>query len=272
MIARFLRPGPPLAGFVDCLWYYDAYNATHTRELALPTGTLELVINLAETETRMYDADALDTPRTFESAIVCGAYNGYFGIDTAEQVHCIGVHFRPGGAVPFLGPPAPELTDRHVDLSALRGDGARGLRERLLDEPTPERRLAVLERILIQRLRRAPTRHPAVAAALRAIDRDPALARVAAIGADSGYSTRRFNDLFQTEVGLTPKRYCRVMRFSRALEQYAREGQVSWARVAADGGYYDQAHLTRDFRQFCGRAPGDYRPVSPDRIHHVALD
>jgi len=97
-------PGPPLDAFVENLWSLSDAPA-HTREQILPSGTLELVINLQEDEFRIYDAAEGGPPQRFRGAMVSGAYSRPFVIDTQEHASIIGVHFAPGGALPFLGAP-----------------------------------------------------------------------------------------------------------------------------------------------------------------------
>ena len=71
-------------------------------------------------------------------------------------------------------------------------------------------------------------------------------------------SPRRFIELFNDQVGMTPKVFCRVRRFQRALEEIQRRRNLKWAELAPDCGYYDQAHFICDFKEFCGLTPADY--------------
>jgi transcriptional regulator GlxA family with amidase domain len=87
----------------------------------------------------------------------------------------------------------------------------------------------------------------------------------------SGYSHRRFIALFHRGLGLTPKVYCRLLRFQGALEQVAAKPAVSLVEVTLDAGYSDQAHFTREFQEFAGLSPGAYRELSPAFPHHVPI-
>src|SRR5688572_22765902 len=118
------EPTAALSGWVDKLWCLsDA--PCHARERIVPSGTLELVINLYEDEIRIYDT--VDAPhcRRLSGAVVSGAYDRFFVIDTREHASVIGVHFTPGGAAPFIGLPAGALANTHVDLETLWGTSAR---------------------------------------------------------------------------------------------------------------------------------------------------
>jgi hypothetical protein len=127
------KPVPSLARFVDHLWCLNDAPA-HQLERVLPAGTLELVINLDQNEFRIHDRERPGQYQRFAGAIVSGAYSRYFVIDTREHASIIGVHFKPGGALPFFAVPPGALADRHVELEQLWGVSARELREQLCEE------------------------------------------------------------------------------------------------------------------------------------------
>src|SRR5689334_6479167 len=115
-IFNFYKPKPPLSKFVDIFWLYEGYEPERQTEPILPTGTLELVINLRQNELRFYDAKRPENCSRFSGAVVSGAHGCGFAPDAVEDTFIIGVHFKPGGAFPFLGLPAGDLADTHVDL------------------------------------------------------------------------------------------------------------------------------------------------------------
>ena len=170
----------------------------------------------------------------------------------------IGVYFRPGRAVPVLGGPASDLADAHVDLESVWGRTAAELRERLCTAATPAKRFAVLEEVLLGRLRQAPRWHGAIPVALDAFEQADAAVKVRDLARQVGLSQRRFIQLFTAEVGLTPKLYGRVRRFQRARELVREATEPDWAAVAVGCGFFDQSHLIRDFGEFSGLSPAAY--------------
>jgi AraC-like DNA-binding protein len=138
-----------------------------------------------------------------------------------------------------------------VDLEALWGRRARELRERLCAATTTEQRFAILEAELASRLDQRHM-HPAVGYALAALTRPEV--RVSDIAKGARLSQRRLIELFTAAVGLTPRRYGRVLRFQRATA-LARSAALDWTRIAHECGYYDQAHLIRDFRELADVTP-----------------
>ena len=171
------------------------------------------------------------------------------------------------GAYAFLGVPARELTDAHADLAALWGSIARELRERLCETKTVADRFRILEDALLARLR--GSYHVAVSEALAAFERSRGAASIREVARATGLSQRRFIDVFRDAVGLTPKLYCRVLRFQHARALGGRD----WGEIALEASYADQAHLIRDFREFTSMTPAEYaRRVSDDCFdNHVAI-
>ena len=272
MIARHYRPAAPLSNFVDLFWYYAGHVREHSKERLLPTGTIELVINLHEDEVRTYDPDNTDICHRTPGSVVIGAHSRYFVLDTSEQSNVIGIHFKPGGAFPFLKPPVGEFRDMHVALDAVWGaGGGAALREQLLQVPTPEDKFAVLESTLLSRISHYPEPHAAVAHAVKCFDGAPQVQTITSLTERIGLSPKRFIQLFTEQVGLTPKLYCRVQRFQRVVQSVWQQRQVDWAGVAADCGYYDQAHFIRDFRAFSGLNPSAYLSLRGEFLNHVPL-
>ncbi len=271
------RPAPPLSTFIDQFWYARGYDPDRKRQTALPTGSVDLTFNLASDDLWVF-ADAADrVGMKFDGAVVHGAQSRYFVLDARRDVHVVGVHFRPGGGAALLGVSARELTDQHVALSDIWGERARTLREQLLEAPTPAAKFALLEQTMLEQTRRArlrpqPVVHPAISFALRGMQTAPAELRIAQLQSSTGYSPRRFTTLFTDAVGLRPKLYSRINRLRSVVERVARGGEVAWADLASEYGFYDQSHLTRDFREFSGVTPGEYRPVAPGTALHMEID
>jgi AraC-like DNA-binding protein len=245
-------PRPVLASSLDRLWFVSD-PAPHPRGRVLPSGTLELVVNLAEDEIRICDPTAPGGVRRYAGAVVSGALTSSFGTDPRADASIIGVHFKPGGAFPFLGVSAFELADAHVDLEALWGRRARSLRDRLGAAPLREK-FTILEDALLDCLVRPVRRHPVVPFALAELSRSNVA--VGTLAAQAGLSHRRLVEVFRAEVGMTPKTFSRVRRFERAVAR-ARGSAAApdWASLAVECGYFDQSHMIRDFVALSGLTP-----------------
>jgi AraC-like DNA-binding protein len=156
-----------------------------------------------------------------------------------------GVRFRPGMAKPFLGISPAELTDKTFPLEDLWGSRARELETRLANQLTSQSMATALIA--------APAPDP-VKRAIEAITQAHGAVDLDCVAAQAGMSARQFRRRCFEESGLSPKHLCRILRFRRAC-QLAAAPSRGWASIAIETGYFDQAHLIRDFREFTGRAP-----------------
>lgn len=253
------RPGPPLAPYVEALWYYNGYQTAHHKERVLPNGRFQIVIDLSA-----------------GLGAVSGMRSQYIVIETAAIQSVMGVIFRPGGARGFFAVPADDFYNQVVPLDAVWGPQATQLRDRLREVVTVGGKFQVLETALFQAMQRdAGERlalHPSVQYALREFRHVPHIRTVIDVSREAGLSRRRFSQLFREQVGITPKLYCRLIRFREVVRQIAAGGPVVWADVALAGGYYDQAHLAHEFRDFSGISPSSYLAAERPFVNHVRMD
>src|SRR4051812_27979955 len=162
-----------------------------------------------------------------------------------------GVRFLPGMAGGFLGIAPARLTDRGVPLEDLLGRQTSELEARLAATPSAPDRAGGLGSFL-----RIPPAPPGpVRRAIEALVEARGLADLDWVATQSNLSPRQFRRRCLEESGLTPKHLCRVLRFRHALSLARARRKPDWALIAADAGYFDQAHLIRDFREFTGRTP-----------------
>jgi AraC-like DNA-binding protein len=271
MLFRHYKPKAPLSDFVDLFWYYDGYSQPHKKERLMPDGSVELVINLREDESRIYDRQEHESWRRLPGAIVSGPQSNFFVIDTAEQASVIGIHFKPGGAFPFFKLPLDELQDQQVALCDLWGTEAGLLRERLLEAHSPEEKLRLLESCLLTQSYRSLSRHPAVGFALQEFARIGQTRSVTEVSDQTGLSARRFIQLFSGSVGLNPKLYCRIGRFQQVLRMIHSGRECDWTQVALECGYFDQAHFIHDFKAFSGINPSTYLEQRTEHLNHVPI-
>jgi AraC-like DNA-binding protein len=255
---KICKPAPPLSAHVESLWIYKGIAAGGGTERILPTGTLELVINLRQDHLSFHDPDRAGRVSRFSGAIISGAHGCGLIPRNPDQIFLIGAHFKPGGAFPFLGLPAVEFADTHADLASVWGSSADPLRERLCEAKTSEQQFHILEHALLQRLRRDVEKHYAVQAALEIFERNTEGTKISETAKYVGLSQRRFIQAFKTEVGLTPKLFSRIQRFQRARITIQRTSTPDWPGLALDLGYFDQSHLIREFVEFSGLSPTDY--------------
>src|SRR3984957_4899790 len=262
------RPAAPLDAYIEWLWWSRRDQAENSAEHMLPSGSAQLILTLHEAPITCRPNAASPRSIVWSRGIVHGPQRSYYQSGAKPPGILAGVAFRPGAAGAMLGVAIAELTDRHIPIDALWGARSNALREQLLAAGNPTNVFRVLEAELIARLERPLLIHPAIAQALAVRSSGWAHSRVADIQRDVGYSPKHFIALFRAAVGLTPKHYYRVKRFNAVLKHIAANADESLADLAASTGYSDQSHLTREFREFAGVTPTQYRPRDPGSILH----
>ncbi|WP_163510374.1 AraC family transcriptional regulator [Fodinicola acaciae] len=240
---------------------YSGWNspAAQIHPRVMPNADVVVVINFAapliiddplQPGTRRYQSLLAGLRRTWAGTAYDGATGG-FQLD-----------FRPIGAYLLLGIPMHEVADRMIDFDELGDLELRELAARLPEEPDWTSRFDLVDRLLTDRLTRAFERDPMRAdGVLRAWDlltASQGRVDIDRVVAESDYSHRHLISLFRERVGVTPKLVGRILRFHRATRMLASGYPHGMAALAAECGYYDQAHMVRDFRALGGCTPGTY--------------
>jgi AraC-like DNA-binding protein len=268
-------PAPPLNRFVRALWYARAPQPGHRRERILPSGNIQVLLNLADEH--LHGCAEGQPEQKSPPAIVVGARSTYEIVNTADMADLIGLVFEPGQFPVFAFDAADLFSNRFVALEDIWGREARTLRDRLRDLPHPESRLRCFEQFLSQAfvgatLRPRPSHHRAVDYALRQFALGPSVATVRDVARSTGWSERRFSQVFREQVGLPPKVWFRLQRFQRAVRQLHTGVDVPWARLALDCGFYDQSHFANEFRAFSGVDITTYSTRRTLWANHIVAD
>ncbi|TDD65226.1 AraC family transcriptional regulator, partial [Actinomadura darangshiensis] len=173
----------------------------------------------------------------------------------------------PGGFRPFTGAPVATLTGRFAAVEEVFGAEGAALSADVFACARAEDAVARLERFLAAR---GPEPDPSAERAAEVVDRiasQPGLVRVDDLAAGIGLSPRSLQRLFHEYVGIGPKWVIRRFRMQEAAERAASGTAVDWAELAAELGYADQAHFTRDFTAAVGTSPAKYaREAGPGSI------
>ncbi len=223
-------------------------------ERVLPDGAVRLVIHLGDST-----LSGLASER--QGSVALGAATAPVLLRwRRSSMHSVSVALRPGAASALLGVPAGELQGRAVPLDALWGGAFAELRERMAGQRDDQARIALLRAALEQRLvRRTRPANPCAAQAAMLMAESAGRLRPRDVAQAFGMGERRLQQIFRAEVGMSPKAWSRLARLHACL-RVLRGAPVAppWAALAADGGFYDQAHLANEFRALCGLSPNEF--------------
>ncbi len=242
-----------LAGLVECVWLFDG-KLRQRRERHYPTGDLDLIVQL-DAPFRIVEGQpaAACPPSSLSGLIVAPLVIE----NPSVRSRVLGVRLRPAGAFSLFGVPLHELTGATLNLQDLIGSESRRLAERLDEAGSDKARLLLLGRWIAGRLAERASTDPRVAYAVSEIERAGGTVPIANILRLIDASPKRFTSLFEEQVGVKPKLFSRIVRF-RGLAAAIRAGAGSFSQLALAHGYYDQAHMNADFREFAGMPPGRF--------------
>src|SRR5687767_10955007 len=204
-------PSPPLNVYIDDLYYLDG-PAPYPRQKVLPVASSNLMINLGN-PFKVYERDQTEPFITCTDSWWVGIWSTYHSVDWPPNVQFFGVHFKPGGACPFLKFPLSEMNSQVVPLDAIWGYFAGELREQLHAAPTTQAGLALLEQLLLARLSEAPSRLDVVQCAIAEIARQHGALSIRSLSDQVGISQNHLRMQFKRFVGVPPKEVARFYRF-----------------------------------------------------------
>ena len=188
--------------------------------------------------------------RTPEGKIV-GTMTRPLLFQASGLVHMVAVRFQPGGAIPFLGFAANDVTDLQCELPAPWR--ALRLTDRIYDEPTLSGKIRLLESSLCEHLAVATPLERRVQAAVTMIRNRQD--HIEMIAGKMGLSRQHLTRLFRQHVGVGPKVFARVIRLRSMLDGARQAVPPNWAAISLGAGYYDQAHMVNECRDLTGLTP-----------------
>jgi AraC-like DNA-binding protein len=217
------------------------------RRLEVPSGEVHVIVSFGP---------RVRVPAPVQS-FVAAPHTEHTIVDFDAEQHGIEMRLTPIGTHLLLGVPMHELADRVTPIEDLLGPAGAELPERLWEAPTWPERFALLDRLIAPRLDEARAPAPEVGHAWARLVATNGAAPVEGLAAEVGWSRRHLLNRFREHTGLPPKVFARILRFQRAAALMADPHGPSLCEIALDCGYYDQAHLNRDFRAFAGRTPSE---------------
>ena len=266
--------GLPAAGLRPLISWYTGYRQAGVAPAVhrgLPSPFLTVIFTLDEPLEIAAHPDPGQPGGRYDT-LVGGLHTAPALITHDGRQSGIQIGMSPLGARALLGVPAGELTSLDVEGADVLGPLAAHISERLKEPADWPRRFEILNELLLDRAGAGagagaaatePGAVPGISREVRyawqALLRSGGRIGVAQLAADTGWSDRHLRAQFRLEIGLTPKAAARVIRFDRARRRLTSRvragGAPDLAELAADGGYYDQAHLDREFAALAGCAP-----------------
>ncbi len=250
------QPCSQLKEYINCFWSIEGY--THSSESIperiIPDGSIELIFHFATPFERTTAEGIKSTQPKF---FIAGQFTRFIYLEPKAHVHIIGIRLFPWAARLFLDIPVYELTDKMPNLVEIIGNEIILLAEQLHETKNMNGIISVLETFLLKRIN---INHLdlIVASAIKQITKSKGEVKFDSLISQFNITQRRFEQRFINSIGITPKFFSRVVRFQNFFRQYEKFPSQNFTFLAYECGYYDQAHLIKDFNQFTGVSPRKY--------------
>jgi AraC-like DNA-binding protein len=248
------RPDSRLRGVIHGLQGYVETGQPSGMRQEVPYTRVPLILNFGAPWRLSRSATSADSDR--RESFVAGLHETSTFVTPEGPATCMQVDLTPIGAHLVLGVPMRELANLTVDADELLGAN-RDLVPRLVEESSWDARFALVESAIAARIRDARPPAAEVVWAWHTIERTNGAVRVTTLAERIGRSRRHLLALFREHVGLGPKTFARLVRFNHAVSLLRSGRSRSFAELAHECGYFDQAHLIRDFREFAATTPAE---------------
>jgi len=249
-ICTVFYSSPFLSPFIKYYWVLKSDDLEPVRVQTIPSGCLHLVFHRGDN--LKIQSKGLQ-PKNF----IRGQFSTYGSLVSAGNIDMIAVIFHPLGLYPFVQCPMSDLYNQYIDLEDLEDDELNHLRETLSCERDAESCIQLIELFFMRRVVETDYHYKRVQHSLNQIINHPQIeVKTLAENACLGY--RQFKRVFTSYVGMSPKEYCQVVRFQRALYLLQRHPEMEMTDLSYSCGFYDPSHLVKDFRKFTGCSPTHY--------------
>jgi AraC-like DNA-binding protein len=248
-------PHPALAGIVRryCGYNHDCTGTTRRREVAQDEVTIILSLG------PRLQVGGPDHPADRYGSFVAALTDTFAITEHEGALRGVEVKLSPFGAHMLFGVAMHELSSKLVlPLEDVLGVEAAELVERLAGAPGWPDRFALVDSFILGRVERARHPSPDVDWAWRRLHATGGLVPVGQLARELGCSRRHLIGRFREQVGPAPKTAARLVRFQRTVRLLERNDGCRFAEIAQRCGYYDQAHMNREFRELAGIAPGEF--------------
>jgi AraC-like DNA-binding protein len=246
-------PSAELARFVECYWMVTDDNVAPSQQKIVPDGFPEIIVHLGDP----YKINIHGSWVKQSRFLIAGQLKKYFFLQNTGVSAVFGVKLKPAALTLVFGIEMSALTDHVFNFEDFDVEGGNLWNLAMVSASQFGERIEATEKWLSIKVSKvSPTLHP-VEISLNLIFSSAGACSISELAATAGVGTRQLELLYKKFVGLSPKFYARVVRFSRIF-LLIQEDKPNWSEIAHLSGYFDQAHFIRNFKAFTGEEPSRY--------------
>jgi len=246
------KASPLLQPFVKQYWTMEAcMNEKEHVQRIIPSALVEL--NFFFADRPKAENSKNDYP---SSSVLTGQQSSFFDIIVSGNLDMFSVSFQPGGAHCFFNIQTDEILDQKVALQDLDPKNCERIEEELFSASSFKQRISIFEKYLISKLSNwDPLLFERIKASISGINEQVDNIGLKQLASEAYLSTKQFERVFNRLIGISPKKFQRIIRFQRLLHLKQLQPELSLTSLAYTSGYYDQAHMIHEFKKLTGMTP-----------------
>lgn len=250
---KIIQPSAVLAPYIKHYWLLESDDTLNSQRV-IPTGNIELLFHRG--------SPMKCNNQIISTTSLSGQSLSFADLIPTGVVNMIAVVFHPFGAKAFFDMPVYELSDLIVSGDDLNIASLKELENEILNTIDDNSCIQLIESFLISRLNPFKEyNYKRMVTAVSTINLCNNELSVSHLAETICLSKKQFQRIFNEYVGATPKEFMRIIRFHKALYTLQNNPTMSFTALAYQCGYYDQAHMTNEFKLFSGYTPSQYLAI-----------
>jgi AraC-like DNA-binding protein len=260
------KPSQSLSPFVACYFIWESDSIEELLVQSPPTGFTALVFNYAEP----YKAYQSNTQKEeVPLAFVSGQFTENYHLEINGEIGIIGAVLNAFSLFNFFGLNMASLVNKRLDLSSLLGRKSKEILAQIKTSTTAEEKIKILDDFLLSAVEKAKSRLMMIDDTIEFIDQKNGMVSIEEVLAKFKCSRRYLEKKFHEKVGITPKLYARIRRFSYLSNKVAHNKDINWQDIVFENGYHDQSHLAKDYKTFNQMNPSAYHQDHHELIRFI---
>ncbi|NJN42918.1 MAG: AraC family transcriptional regulator [Flammeovirgaceae bacterium] len=249
-----IQPAESLRPWVECFYEWTGHVEKELDVQSPPNRYAAMIFNLGNSyNTYQGNVEKTLAPKTF----ACGLFTTNYHLVLQGTIDIFGIVFKPNGFHNFFGMRMSHLVNSRVDLSLLIEESP-ALHQSIADLKTGAERAARMDTFLLDRLPQAQANATVIDDAVDYINQCKGLVSVTEVAEKFNISKRYLEKQFLIKVGISPKFYCRIIRFVYLSNIVAHNANIDWQEIVNQFGLHDQSHLVKEFMEFNQMSPSHY--------------
>lgn len=243
------EPQASLSTIVKSYWAIENDDTSPFQQKIIPDGYPELIFHFGDP----YKIDIQGAWEVQKKDILAGQITHYFHLENTGRTAMFAIKFQPWAVHELFGFDMKSLTNQAINLNKDQTQKLLEIKKIARSRSPFDEKISLIEQLLLKKQK--------ILNPLYSVVQDMIFHKgdisLAELLESNEVSERQLERYFSSHIGLSPKRFLRILRFANIFK-LVEDGQMNWTEISYHGGYYDQSHFIKNFKEFTGEDPSKY--------------